>query len=1067
MRPRRCTAAGSLALLAWLVSSSQAAASVPTYTAEDGRINVNSSVIESCGFAARRNTIPGWAVWGPATAVELTALQASNDTYYQTADPGGGQNSAEIFEFAVIEDPNATLQIDVSVEAAQERTQRSLSICLWDYSSGQYFLLGSLTGDTDQVFSTQVISTGGKFVNPADGQMTLFVVNADSNRWFRVDTLSVQVTPQPVGSAQFIDGEISVSNGVITTGTFGARRDTISGWANWGPATQTELTDLQASNDLYYQTADPGGGDNAAMLFEFIFPDDPNAIGSIDISVEAGRSVASGELYFYLWNYVTGTYDVLGSQPGSADQVFTILVATNPTQYINPADGQLTLFLVSSDRNETIRVDTLSVALVVIGGPETFLMIHDGAGVKCLAELINITAKDENGLTVTGYSGGVTLDTQTGTGSWSSVAGNAGFFVDAIPNDGLASYVFSSADNGVASFAITYSEGPLSVDLEVFQTTAPSVRDDDTEGLMEFAPSGFTVTATPLPNPPPDPIIDPIPRQTAGAPFPLHIAAFGITPTDAVCGVIEGYEGARSLRFWSTYSNPATGSVSLSIDGNPIATSELAAGPQVVTFVLGQALVSAKYKDVGEIRISIKDDTVVEPVGGVLGASNLFVVAPANFSIASVTRPDTSPNPGSSLPTDPVFVAAGAPFSVTVEVRDAEGSPTPNFGSEAPAESLRLLASTLVAPAGGRNGSADNGAIGNESAFVPSGPPATFVGSSFYWDEVGAIQLQGAVADGDYLGSGDVLGTESGVVGRFVPDHFDVALNAPQFATACGAGSFSYLGQGFDYGAATTPVATTTAMSTLGLPTANYTGAWFRLNAASLGGLAYTSASGTLSAAGPNLPSVVDLGGGIGSLIFDTGPSLSFARTTPVAPFDAEISLSVDVIDADGVVFATNPARFGSPVPGGGIAFSTGKSVRYGRLTFENAHGSELSALPVPLRTEMYDGSSFLAHLSDMCTSLTVADLGAVPTPVSLVSVPTIGNIPLLSGEAGLALSSPGEGNTGVVDLDFDLSLATGAGMPWLLYDWDGDGTDENPSARGTFGVFRGADELIYVRELY
>ena len=84
------------------------------------------------------------------------------------------------------------------------------------------------------------------------------------------------------------------------------------------------------------------------------------------------------------------------------------------------------------------------------------------------------------------------------------------------------------------------------------------------------------------------------------------------------------------------------------------------------------------------------------------------------------------------------------------------------------------------------------------------------------------------------------------------------------------------------------------------------------------------------------------------------------------------------------------------------------------------------------------------------------------PDPLALASVPSMGPL-LTAGDAGLALSSPGAGNTG----HFDLSPA-GEDTPWLFGDWDGDGSyDDNPTGRATFGVFSGSDQLIYRREVY
>ena len=68
----------------------------------------------------------------------------------------------------------------------------------------------------------------------------------------------------------------------------------------------------------------------------------------------------------------------------------------------------------------------------------------------------------------------------------------------------------------------------------------------------------------------------------------------------------------------------------------------------------------------------MKDDTVIEPIGGIVGATNLFTVAPADFAITAIERTDSSANPAATTPAGTVFVAAGAAFHVTVEARDSE-----------------------------------------------------------------------------------------------------------------------------------------------------------------------------------------------------------------------------------------------------------------------------------------------------------------------------------------------------------------------------------------------------------
>jgi len=337
------------------------------------------------------------------------------------------------------------------------------------------------------------------------------------------------------------------------------------------------------------------------------------------------------------------------------------------------------------------------------------------------------------------------------------------------------------------------------------------------------------------------------------------------------------------------------------------------------------------------------------------------------------------------------------------------------------------------------------------------------------------------VADLDYLGAGNVTGTTSGDVGRFIPFDFDAATNAPQFGTACT--TFGYVGQPFRYTQA--PVISVTARNQSGGTTTNYGGVFWKLTDAALaasGNKTYTALTGTLDTGGVPIPDpvIADLGGGTGTLTFsDGGVGLAFLRGAPVAPFDAEIALSLDVIDEDGVTFAGNPVTFGSATAGGGIAFSAGKQQRWGRLTLTNAHGSELLPLAVPLHAEYYNGNGFVLNPDDGCTTL-AAGTPSVPGDLVLASqvetnqrdgdirvtaaaatTATLANSPFAAGDAGLSFSPPGAGNTGAVDIRVDLM-----NLPWLLYDWDGNGTHDNdPTGRASFGIFSGNRNLIYLRE--
>jgi MSHA biogenesis protein MshQ len=337
---------------------------------------------------------------------------------------------------------------------------------------------------------------------------------------------------------------------------------------------------------------------------------------------------------------------------------------------------------------------------------------------------------------------------------------------------------------------------------------------------------------------------------------------------------------------------------------------------------------------------------------------------------------------------------------------------------------------------------------------------------------------------GDCSAGGSYVCTAVINVGRFVPNHFSVSLNTPAFTAACN--SFTYLGQKFNY--ATAPEITVTARDFANNTTSRYTGSWWRITTASLTGKAYTTASGTLDTSGaPGTdPVISDTGAGAGKLIFSSGTGFQFPRGTPEAPFDAEISLAINVIDADGVSYASNPARFGQASAGSGIAFNSGKPMRFGRLAMRNAHGSQLLPMLVPVEAQYWNGTAFITNTLDSCSTIMSTDYAMSNYTGNLSGSPTCetavsGGGTLSAGRGTLILATPGTGNDGSVVLTANLSAvatgstcttlgaapvsATTANLPHLQGNWAGGSYDTNPSARATFGIYKGSEEVIFMRE--
>ena len=228
-------------------------------------------------------------------------------------------------------------------------------------------------------------------------------------------------------------------------------------------------------------------------------------------------------------------------------------------------------------------------------------------------------------------------------------------------------------------------------------------------------------------------------------------------------------------------------------------------------------------------------------------------------------------------------------------------------------------------------------------------------------------------------------------------------------------------------------------------------------------------------------PAIADLGTGVGTLTFSAGSGLAFARsTTASAPFSANIALSINVIDLDGVT-AGNPVTIGA---GTGIAFTFGANQYYGRLALRNALGSELLDLPQALTTQYYTGGTlgFTTNTADSCSAAPsiafsnyllnlksgqtcVRDSGspgvsgagcaaAAGAALAYKSVAAAGNF-------NLVLAAPGSGNNGAVTV-------TATAPAWLQYLWNaGSGTATSPAAFATFGVYQGSASRIFQKEVY
>jgi len=152
----------------------------------------------------------------------------------------------------------------------------------------------------------------------------------------------------------------------------------------------------------------------------------------------------------------------------------------------------------------------------------------------------------------------------------------------------------------------------------------------------------------------------------------------------------------------------------------------------------------------------------------------------------------------------------------------------------------------------------------------------------------------------------------------------------------------------------------------------------------------------------------------------------------------------------------------------------------YGRLSLPDTYGPESASLPAKLHAEYWDGQQFIVHILDSDTKIARSDIRFNNRSINVdnylsidlsggISTSEFGainstDIQLLSGDAELAFSAPG---TGITTKSFTVDIDLFA-MPWLRYDWNQDGNDNNetmlPTAIMSFQSYRGHDRILYWR---
>ncbi|GEM_PF-1621949 len=717
----------------------------------------------------------------------------------------------------------------------------------------------------------------------------------------------------------------------------------------------------------------------------------------------------------------------------------------------------------AGDNNYVTRSIALRAAPCGPSGPDHIRLLHDGSALTCQAEAVTVRAcADETCSTL--YSGAVTVDLTAPAAGWTPdpVTFSGGEAVVQLSRTTAGTVTLNAEATSPAATNATQcvnSGGGNACEL-TFADVGVLIDGDDSDGTLASD----------------------VPTQLAGKPsnvgFNGATQRVRVVRTDTQTGAcVAGLED-QTLDATFSYSvpiaNDGLSNNTIAVSGASSQTLTAAGSGEAVQLAFdgnGTAPFTFTAQDAGRYQLRVAMNI---PVTDANGDATGETIAASNTSNAFVVRPlavfaDAAANPKAQDADGSAYKKAGEAFVLTFKSlrwaagRDDDGDgqwdgcgtttlADPGTYARVPAWTLGQPAADLALPAGGTNSGLAY-ANGNV-AFTAAATDVSASGVSY--GEIGIVQLAPAGLN-SFLGA--AVEVCSPYIGRFIPDHFDVSHTA---TPACNA-TFTYAGLAAPGSKAGQPFAvsgTVTARNAAGTETENYEGDFAKLGT---GDISASPRQGTGAAAGTLSWSVDSLGFADGVGTFAVGAA-RYAFNAEGAP--QSIHLRVTATDSDGVT---------------GTEDDTTKvqAYRVGRLRLQNAFGSELMALEVPLHAETFTTGGFYAQeANDGCTALTLAthlqlsdDNGTTWSNGDQTMAVGAGTTtatplfsPLVGGDAGLSFGAPGAGNTG----NIDILTAIGASHPWLLFDWDGNGVHNNEATgRATFGIYKGSPRHIYLRERY
>jgi hypothetical protein len=572
--------------------------------------------------------------------------------------------------------------------------------------------------------------------------------------------------------------------------------------------------------------------------------------------------------------------------------------------------------------------------------------------------------------------------------------------------------------------------------------------------------AGFNVVE-PLANP----ITGKIRTKVAGEDFAVQIVAIDLL--NLLLSTFVGSVGVEvvddsgggacaSLPVIATFTNQTFGLLDL---GRHTLTA-----PNTVTNAYRSARFRVKYPAASPTVISCSGDN--------------FAIRPATLSIAVTDATRTAEGTTNTLNNAAISGStvhnAGRPFRIVATAYNAAGTPavTTNYDGM-PGGALTTCA-----------GTACTATTGTLTTGTWSASAGTIMTTTASYDDVGAFNLQlqdttfAAVDAADTPLAERTVSSSITPVGRFVPERFVVSaasITPRSDIAACAASSFTYMGERMN------AVFTLTAVRYPSGTTTRYAGTLARLALTTPASFGFGAIDGS-TVLGSRIDTSLGSSGTWTNGAATVTAVLSVQRNAlPDGPYNS-VRLGIAPTDPDGVALDPTALNLDADANGSDERAQIGAStrLRFGRLRVQNAVGSQLIAVPVPIEAQYWTGTNFATNTADNCTSIAGVNvalghyqknLGAGETSV------TVGGS-FNAGVGMLRLSAPGAANNGSVDVAINLTAlpagaSCAAGMPastamsktYLQGAWCGAAYNRDPTARVTFGLLRSPEKLISRRE--